>query len=732
MNFKKQKNFTVLNYGNQKLRISILNDRVIRITHLGNGVDEPQKSYMVENQDSFYSDFEIEENSDGVFIKTQNIKICINENIPSITFINEYNKIILQEIIEKLLQTTPVSTFKVNETTQFYGLGQQQKGVVGYKGTKVEIKHENTTIAIPFLLTNEGYGILWDNNGRTWADFTENDTMSFESETGNVVDYYFIYGPSMNDIIQRYWELTGPAPMIPKYAFGFWQSKMRYMSQDELIGVAEKYRQKQYPVDISVIDFYHWTEMGDFKFDPEAWPDPEGMFKKLKELHIQGVVSIWPYISEKSSNFDSMDKNDMFVKDNKGNTIKFTIFNGEKSGLYDPFNPEARKHIWEKAKAYYDQGAKIWWLDSCEPDDGLNIENLRKTGINTIDGPLDDRINAYALMHERAFYEGMLANDMNKRVLILARAASAGCQRYGVTVWSGDVGYDFKALKSQIIAGLNATMSGLPFWTTDIGGFRGGDPKDPAYRELYIRWFQFGAFCPLFRVHGSRGATSMDDLIYGISRGENEIWSFGDELEKIMVQYDKLRYRMIPYIYSCAKKTIDTGKPLMRALVIDFISDAKAVAVTDQFMFGTAIMVCPVVEEGVKSRKVYLPEGTDWYDYHTNQKYTGGQTIEANAPIDMIPLFVKAGSIIPMGPEIQFVGQIEKPEISLSVYVGNDAEFDLYDDDGYTFNYREGEFCLLKLYWNEKDRKITEKDVNENKEMYFHKEFNMMVIGLEE
>lgn len=725
---EERKDGIVLKYGSQILKVSVFGEGIIKVTRGKQEAVESYKSYMVGKKASHGQSFEIDDGGEEISLRTSRVSLVISKDTTAMTFLGKDGENLLEEMRCQDSACLTRATFRVKESTQFYGLGQQQKGVVGYKGMKVEVKHDNTTIAIPFVLTNDGYGILWDNNGRVWADFTGRDTLELESETGEVIEYYLIYGPEMNTIVEGYWELTGPASMLPKYAFGFWQSKMRYMSQQELLEVAEKYRQKQYPVDILVVDFYHWTQMGDFTFERKSWPDPQRMFQRLKELNIQGMVSVWPYFSENSFNFEPMDKEGMFVRNDEGETIRFTIFNGEKSGLYDPFNEEARKYVWEKSKGYYAQGAKIWWLDSCEPDDGLNIDEFRDKGVNTIDGPLDDRINAYALMHEKAYYEGQRGLDPDNRVLIFARAAFGGCQRYGVAVWSGDIGYDFKALKSQITAGLNASMSGLPFWTTDIGGFQGGDPKDPAYREVYIRWFQYGAFCPLFRVHGSRGATCFEDLLYGISRGENELWSFGEDLEKIMVAYDRLRYRMLPYIYSCARQTLQSGTPLMRALVMDFGRDARAAAVTDQYMFGPGLMVCPVTEIGATSRMVYLPQGFDWYDFWTNEKYEGGQTVEAAAPLDIIPLFVKAGSILPMGPEMQFAGELEKPQIVLKVYSGRDGDFELYNDDGSTYACERGEYCLIKLRWSEKDKILQEEDLNHNVKEYFLHPFTVEVI----
>ncbi len=537
-------------------------------------------------------------------------------------------------------------------------------------------------------------------------DVTCETTMVWESETGQAVDYYYIQGDSIDEIIEGYWQLTGPAVMIPKWAFGFWQSKMRYMTQGELLRIGETYRKKQYPLDVLVVDFYHWTEMGDFKFDRKFWPSPVEMFEKLKDMHIKVMVSVWPDISKFSTNFFPMRQKNQLISDHNGESVVFDFFNGDSVALYDPFNDEARRYIWEKAGQYYAQGARVWWLDCCEPDDGLlDFEKYRDAGLYTSDGLLDERINAYPLMHAKGFYEGQRATD-NNRVLILSRSAFGGAQRYGVTVWSGDIGYDFEAFRKQIAAGLNATMSGLPYWTTDIGGFYGGDPKDESYRELYIRWFQYGTFCPLFRVHGGRGATCQHDCDMGISRGENELWSYGPELEDIMVKYDNFRYRLMPYIYTCARETAITGSPIMRSMIIDFAYDRRVETIADQFMFGKSLMVCPVISQGATSRLVYLPDMTVWYDFWTGEKYKGGQEILVDAPIDQIPLLVKAGSILPLGPVEQYVDEKPQAELTLRIYGGGDAEIELYNDDGETYAYINGDYSLIKVCWNEEKQKV--------------------------
>ncbi|WNR42869.1 glycoside hydrolase family 31 protein [Paenibacillus roseipurpureus] len=685
------------------LDVCFYTQSVIRI-RIAWGNHEVPKSYMVDKSpklDVMITEGKQEQTEDE-YLASGNLVVVVKEN-GGLTFLDQDRKMLVEQL--PITAGPGYAEFQHDRSAKLFGLGQHQIGMLDYTGQIIELKHENTTIAIPFLLTDQGYGILWDNSGKVTVDATEKGRVTWSSEHGEYIDYYLLFGPSTPKIIQHYWELTGPAPMIPKWAFGFWQSKMRYSSQQELLEVAEAYREKNYPMDILVIDFYHWTQLGDMRFDPESWPDPVAMFDRLGQLGVKGMISVWPYISKKSMNYAPMSDRGLLLHNESKVSVPVTIFNGDMAALYDPFHSEGRSYYWEQVSRYYKQGARIWWVDSCEPDDGIELSDYDL--LYTADGPLEERINAYALLHEKGLYEGQRNEDFNKRVLIFARAAFGGAQRYGVTVWSGDIGYDFEALRKQIIAGLHAAVSGLPFWTTDIGGFQGGDPHDPAYRELYARWFQYGAFCPLFRVHGSRGALSFDDLLYGISRGENELWSFGKELEPILVQYDRLRYRLIPYIYSEAKKTFETGMPIMRPLFLEFPDDAFVWETTDQFLFGESLLVCPVVEQGAKTRSVYLPGSADWYDFWTNTKYCGGQTITADAPLDTLPLYVKSGSLIVMTEEKTCIEASAQMKLTVLIYTGHDAAFVLYDDDGETYDYEQGKFIKVKFAWDEAQGELT-------------------------
>lgn len=705
------------------ISVEVITSNIVKVM-MGKDERQHHTSYMIQQLPDKKINFTIKEDKKGdyLYLETESLGVRIYENGRVLFQETDGTCMLEQELftcIQPDEQQGIKATFKVEEGAEFYGLGQHQKGQMGYRGEQVELKHLNSAIAMPFVLTNRKYGLLWDNNGKTIVDFAKEDHMNWVSQTGEEGCYYFIKGNTMDEIIEGYWMLTGPAPMIPKYALGFWQSKMRYMTQGELINVAKEYRERQYPMDIIVIDFYHWSEMGDFKFDRKFWPRPKEMFDQLRDMHINAMVSVWPDISKHSENFVPMDKKNYLITDEGGNTVVFDFFNGDEVALYDPFNEEGRQYLWEQVSNYYKQGAKIWWLDCCEPDDGLiDFKGQLEKGLLTIDGPLEDRMNAYPLMHAKGFYEGQRSIDPNQRVLILARSAFVGCQRYGVTAWSGDIGYDFEALRKQVAAGLNATMSGLPFWTTDIGGFYGGDPTDEAYKELYIRWFQYGVFSPLFRVHGARGASCHYDCDLGISRGHNELWSYGEELEAIMVEYDRFRYQLMPYIYSYAKETLTKGAPFMRALVLDFTWDEKVAKIADQYMFGKSLMVCPVLEAGQRSREVYLPKGAMWFCYWTNKVYKGGQTIVVKAPLNQIPLFVKGGAILPIGPAIQYAQEITSRPVQLHIYKGADSEFTLYEDDGETFNYEKGLYSSIKMIWSDEEERL----VLEKEEGSYHKD----------
>jgi len=432
---------------------------------------------------------------------------------------------------------------------------------------------------------------------------------------------------------------------MPKWATGFWQCKLRYRTQEELLAVAREYKVRRLPISVIVSDFFNWSLQGDWHFDPEAWPDPDAMVSELERMGIKLMVSIWPTVNARSENFVEMVQRGLLVRTERGVPAHMPFRDNNTDGLvyvhyYDATHPEARDFFWERVKAgYYRHGIKVWWLDACEPEiRPRDPENLRFHIGNGL-----AVMNIYPLLHERAFYEGMRAEG-EEEIITLCRSGWAGSQRYAACLWSGDIQSTFEALQVQVRAGLNMAMSGIPWWTTDIGGFFGGDIRTPCFRELIVRWFQYGCFCPLFRLHGYR--LPNDD--FHVSGGPNEVWSFGEEAYRIIRDLLFLRERLRPYVAEQMGVASRSGTPPMRPLFFDFFQDALTYEVDDEFLFGPDLLVAPVLHEGARSRKVYLPVGTRWTDAWTGEGIDGGQWITIDAPLDRIPLFLRGDARLPI------------------------------------------------------------------------------------
>jgi alpha-D-xyloside xylohydrolase len=528
-------------------------------------------------------------------------------------------------------------SFEAYDDEHIYGLGQHQHGRLDQKGCVIELVQRNAEVSIPFLLSSRGYGFLWNNPAVGRVELGCNATR-WVAEAAPQIDYWITAGDSPAEILSHYADITGHAPMLPDWAAGFWQSKLRYASQDELISVAEEYHRRGLPLSVIVIDFFHWTRQGDWQFNPEYWPDPAGMVRRLESLGARVMVSVWPTVSRLSLNYSEMWSNGYIVR-NKGGAPAHMYFvdNQAEKGIYvhfyDPTHPGARKYIWEKVKqGYYRHGIKVFWLDACEPEMlPMTPENLR---FHAGDG--EAVANVYPLCHVQGFYEGMKAEG-EQDIVCLCRSAWAGSQRFGAAVWSGDIYSTFSALRAQLKAGLNMGLSGIPWWTHDIGGFRGGDPTDPAFRELVVRWFQFGTFSPLFRLHGHRLPASDD-----FDGAANEVWSFGNEAYEILKQYMLIRERLRTYIMEQMRTAHEAGIPPMRPLFLDFPHDALCYSIEDEYMFGPELLVAPILEADSRSRKVYLPAHITWKNAWTGRIYEGGQWIDVRAPIETIPLFLTA------------------------------------------------------------------------------------------
>ena len=515
-------------------------------------------------------------------------------------------------------------------------------------------------------------------------------TTVWTSEVAKDIDYYFIDGPDLDNVIAEYRALTGQAPMPPKWALGFWQSKERYGSQQEWLDIAQKYRERRDPIDNLVQDFLYWEPYpwGSNAFDPKRYPDPTAAITRLHDaFHLHLMISVWGKFYPGSSDNPDANYNDL-----KSRGFLYPP-EQDSASYYDAFNPAARSAYWGFMRdQLYAKGIDAWWLDASEPE--VDMRSFRQ--VQTAQGPASLLLNAWPLMHTTGVYEGQRSAAPNKRVFILTRSAYAGQQRNSAATWSGDITGDWDTFGRQIPAGLDFCLSGIPYWTTDIGGFfvnDAGGSENPEYRELFTRWFEWGAFCPIFRVHGTNTP--------------KELWRFGPDFEPILVKYDNLRYRLLPYIYSRAWQVTAHGGTMMRALVMDFPSDVTARECRDEFLFGPAFLVCPVTHKGATSRPVYLPSGCSWTDFWTGRTYKGGQTIEAPAPMETMPIYIRAGSIVPMGPFLQYASEKPADPIELRVYRGANNTFSLYEDEGDNYGYEKGQCATIPISWNDKTGTLT-------------------------
>ncbi len=526
--------------------------------------------------------------------------------------------------------------FEPNKKEKIYGMGQYQQAIMDLKGCDLELAHRNSQASVPFYISSAGYGFLWNNPAIGRVVFGKNMT-TWQARSTKAMDYWVTCGDTPKEIEQQYATATGKTPMMPDYAMGFWQCKLRYRTQQEILDVAREYRRRNLPADVIVIDYFHWPFLGDFRFDEKYWPDPEAMIKEIRELGFEPVVSIWPFIEDKSENYPEMNEKGYLVRSEKG--LHIALSQRGHSMPYDTTHPGARKFVWEKAKkSYYDIGIKTFWLDEAEPEYMIyDFENYRYYL-----GPNSQIGNLYPLCYAQGFYEGRKAQGETD-ILNLIRCAWAGSQKFGTLVWSGDVHSSFESFKQQICAGLNMAISGIPWWTTDIGGFSGGNGEDPEFRELLVRWFQYGTFCPVMRLHGNRRPlTPGTDIIGGGCCGTgapNEVWSFGEEVYNILKPYLFVREALKPYIKELMTAAHTDGDAVMRPLFYDFPDDKTAWDIEDSYMFGEKLLVCPVSDYNARSRKVYLPQGKMWTDVWTNTQYEGGQWIEVSAPLELIPLF---------------------------------------------------------------------------------------------
>lgn len=697
--FQKQADGVVFSMQTGTLKVQVCTDSIIHVLYSATASFNEHPDYVVLKKDWPATTWDLQSNDDDVTITTAQLKVVVTRIDGAITYRDSAGQQIVQEASRKL---TPVKvngedTYRAESFVNIYGshealygLGQHQAGVWNYRGDSVDISQDNTNISIPFLVSSKGYGLYWNNDSRSRFNNRFANYMYISSEVADVIDYYFFYGPDLDKVIGDYRELTGQAPMFGKWAYGFWQCKNRYKSQDEIVGIAQKYRDLHIPVDDIVQDWFWWNRKGEFIFN-KNYPDPKGMVDDLHHLNFHLMISIWPFFEPGSTNYDYMDKQGWFV-----DKFKYAKppYHADAMAVYDATNPQARKFYWDLVnKGLFSIGADAWWMDTTEPETEGQEENIL-LGHKLSAGSGNRYVNVYPMLDTEGVYKGQRSASDQKRVFILSRSAFSGSQRDSVTAWSGDINSDFFSFRRQVPAGLNFALSGIPYWTTDIGGFVFGSPTDPAFRELFIRWFQYGTFNPILRVHGTRNPD------------ENELWSYGPDAQKILVKFDDLRYRMLPYIYSLAWKTTSESYTPMRPLVMDFRDDVRAQNIGDQFMFGPAFLVNPVTEPAATSRTVYLPDAK-WYDFWNGNSQGGGRMISAIAPLDRLPLYIRAGSILPLGPTMEWSTQKPEDPIELRIYRGADGDFTLYEDENDTYNYEKGAYATIAMHWDDAKQTLT-------------------------
>ena len=751
-------NIVVIDSPGGFLELTPYSDSIIRVRFAPTHKFSTKPSLMIQHSPDTTVEMKVNETADALTLSTPKLSIQINKRTGAFTYRDSSGQILTKEPDRGGKTLVPIEVVKsvFDETAEaqirkdadgvrawvanakqvidrhafhtklefewmpgeaLYGLGSHEEGMMNLRGQHQYLYQQNMKVVVPVLLSTRGYGILLDSY--SLMKFHDDAFGSYIwTDVDDELDYYFIYGPEFDQIVQGMRQLTGKATLLPRWAFGYIQSKERYVSQTELIDVVKEYRERGLPLDCIVQDWKSWPKdlWGQKTLDPERFPDPTGMMAELHRMNVRLMISIWPNMNPGGDNWREMRDAGCLL----GN-----------QGTYDAFQQKARELYWKQAnEGLFAHGIDAWWCDCTEPFQAdwtgkHKPEPEERLRINTEEAKryLDpEYINAYSLLHSQGIYEGQRQTDTSKRVVNLTRSAYAGQQRYGTITWSGDISATWDTLRRQIADGLNFSATGLPYWTTDIGAFFvKNDPnlwfwngdfdlgvEDMGYRELYVRWFQYAVFLPMLRAHGTDTP--------------REVWRFGepgDIFYDTLVKFLRLRYRLIPYIYSLAGMVTHEDYTMIRALPFDFRSDPNTYDIGDQYMFGPALLVNPVTQpmyyaaestqlNGVsKSRPVYLPAGADWYDFWTGKCYTGGQTIIADAPLDTLPLYMRSGSILPIGPDITYADERPNAPLDLHIYPGQNGSFTLYDDEGDNYNYEQGQFATIRLSWDEAARQLT-------------------------
>lgn len=704
------------------MKVKVCSNDIIQVTYTILNAFPVKTSLVVNNSWSAKTPFKVSESNNQVIITTAGMKVKVDRATNAITYTDLNDKEILSEDKSGNKSMTAATIAGINTyncSTVFnsatdealYGLGchPQDSLSINYKGRNQDLAIRYMTGAIPVLLSTKGYGLMWDNYSASnfYGGEAGNTKYKYVSESGQMVDYYFFNGPEFDKIINLYRTATGRAPMFPKWAFGLFQSQDRYKSQAEVLSVKDNYRKNHIPVDVIVQDWYYWDPLpiGSHVMNPANYPNPKAMVDELHKANIHAMISIWPVFGSGTKDFDALKKIGGLTSITWDNVVTHTF-----DTYYDAHNPKSRQMYWDQArdslvKRY---GWDAWWIDQCEPDNGTLLDERRKANFYT--GKGIDYFNTYSLAHTVGINKGWREDIPGKRAFFLSRQAFAGQQRNGTTLWSSDITCTWDAYKIQVPQGINACTSGMPYWTSDIGGYHyhWTDPvwSKPENRELFTRWFQFGTFCPIFRIHG---------------KGERALFSnnWDDKTKAILLNYDNLRYRLLPYIYSLAGRATIDNYTIMRSLAFDYRNDPAIQNIQDQYMFGPAFLVNPVTEQlytganaakNKTTRSVYLPKASNWYDFWTGKKINGGETVDANASIDNLPLYVKAGSIVPMGPFMEYATEKKPDNIELRIYPGADGQFKFYEDENDNYNYEKGQYATFTINWNDKQRVLTISD----------------------
>lgn len=674
------------------LKVQVCNNSIIHVSYC-NDATMPVKQSIVVNKIWDTPSFTVATNDLAIVIETEKLKLSVSKATALLDFYSKDGSLLLAEDSK---QVTPVTvlgvstktcmaTFKSPADEAIYGLGQHMQSVMNYKSKNLVLDQQNTEIALPFMISNKGYGLLWDNYSLTnfYGNESSGAKYKFSSESGSTVDYYFMYGPDVDAIISAYRIASGVAPMFPKWAYGLFQSKDKYESSSDLLKIMNNYRSARIPLDCIVQDWDYWSPdpWGSHVMNASKYPDPKALIDSLHKSNIHTMISIWPVFKQGDANY------------NEFSAIKALYPSGGPHHFYDPHNAEARDIYWRQVKEdlFAKYGWDAWWADNDEPQGYPDA--LDRKAYTTAMGSGVTYYNTYPIMHTSSVYEGWIKDIPNKRLFTLSRSAFSGQQRYATACWSGDIQSNWDDFQKQLSAGLNFSLSGIPYWTTDIGGYWSTDWTQKSNRELFIRWFEYGTFCPIYRIHGKG-----DKALFSTSSWDNNTRS-------ILLNYDKLRYRLMPYIYSLAWKVTSENYTIMRHLIMDYRADSKVNNIGDQFMFGPSMMINPIATQGTTSRTVYLPAGV-WYDFWTGVQTNGGQTITTQSPLDKLPIFVKAGSIIPMGPEIEYATQSVDP-LEIRVFKGADGNFSMYEDEGDSYNYQKGKYSVIPFTYNEASKELT-------------------------